>query len=171
MNTTTRMNIETQIYQRFHVIDDRKTILLYNLTKLNRLQNDFHLIEMDMKENGLFYDYHQREEFENKNMEKQIAIVELANRCIEDIEGLIFETSNIVDMTQHVNDVEDMTRLFSEKYVPFIEGISNLESLFLSDLPQIQEMLNKMKMFGEILQNVLHFEIQVENIKPNKLFE
>lgn len=156
------MNIETQIYKRFHVIDDIKWILLHNLGTLNTLQNQYHLFEIDFSENKIFYDLHRKQEIEHDQLEKQIHIATLATRCIEDTEQLIIETSNIVEMYMLLEDRTEVEQMFSEKFVPFIQGISNLESLFLSKLPQIEELMMKIKLFGKTLQNVLHFEIQIE---------
>lgn len=159
------MNIETQIYKRFHIIDDIKLILLHNLGILNQLQNEFRLFEIDFSENKLVYDYHRKKEFKNEQFEKQIVISTLAMRCVEDTERLIIESSIVLDMYQLLDVKEEIDELFSEKFVPFIQGISNLESLFLSNLPQVEELLMKIKLFGKTLQKVLHFEIQIETNK------
>ena len=160
------VKIINQIYKRFHIIDNRNTILLHNLKRLNQLQNELSIIKIDITENRLFYTPYQKEEMENSDLEKQIGINTLASRCIEDIEFLIVETGIVVDMYFLLEDEgkTEMTAVFSEKYVPFIHGISNLESLFLSELSCIQELLGKIKLFGKTLQNVLDFEIQIENV-------
>jgi hypothetical protein len=166
-NEILQMNIETKIYKRFHIIDDIKLILLHNLGVLNRLQNEYRLFEIDFSENKIFYDYHRKKEFKNEQLEKQIEISTLAARCVEDTERLIIETSIILDLYELLKDKTEMDGLFSEKFVPFIQGISNLESLFLSTLPQIEELLSKIKLFGKTLQKVLHFEIQIETNKDH----
>jgi hypothetical protein len=157
------MNIENQIYKRFHIIEDIKVILLHNLGLLNRLQNESQLFEIDLLENGRVYDYDRKKEIKNEQLEKQIQIATLAYRCIEDTERLIIESSIVMDMYDLLEDRAEIDQLFSEKFVPFIQGISNLESLFLSKIPQIEELLMKIKLFGKTLQKVLHFEIQIEN--------
>jgi hypothetical protein len=156
------MNIETQIYKRFHIINDIKLILLHNLGILNKLQNDYKLFEIDFSENKIFYDYHQKNEIKNEQLGKELDISALADRCIEDTERLIIEMSIVLDIYELLEDRNEIDGLFSEKFVPFVQGVSNLESLFLSKLPQVEELLVKIKLFGKTLQKVLHFEIQIE---------
>jgi hypothetical protein len=158
------MNIETKIYKRFHIIDDIKLILLHNLGVLNRLQNEFRLAEIDFSENKIFYDYNHKKEWKNQQFEKKIDISTLANRCVEDTERLIIETSIVIEMYEALRSEgnSEIDKLFSEKFIPFIQGISNLESLFLSTLPQVEELMSNIKLFGSTLQKVLHFEIQIE---------
>lgn len=158
------MNTETQIYQRFHVIDDMKMILLHNLTRLNQLQNEHHLFESDLIENGMFYEDRRQQEMENQKIDKELVISSLASRCTEDVERLIIETIFIIDLYKKLEDKSEMNILFMNKFVSFLEGISELESLFLCRLNQIEELMLKIKLFGEVLQEVLHFEIQIENI-------
>jgi hypothetical protein len=157
------MNIENQIYKRFHIIDDIKLILLHNLGLLNRLQNEYQLFDIDLSENKMFYDYDRKKEIKNEQLEKQIHIATLAYRCIEDTERLIIESHIVIDKYELLKDRVEIDQLFSEKFIKFIQGISNLESLFLSKLPQIEELMGKIKLFGSTLQKVLHFEIQIEN--------
>ena len=110
----------------------------------------------------MFYDYSRKKEIKTQQLEKEIDIGTLAYRCIEDTERLIIESSIVIDMYDLLEDRVEIEQLFSEKFVPFIQGISNLESLFLSKLPQVEELMSKIKLFGKTLQKVLHFEIQIE---------
>jgi hypothetical protein len=154
--------IKNQIYKRFHIIDDRKTILLHNLGILNHMQNEHSLMQMDLSENRYNYDFYEREKKETGCIDKQIEITTLAHRCIEDMEHLIIETSNVVEMVQSLEDRSEMNILFSDKFSPFIHGISNLGTLFLSKTEYIQELMAKVKLFGKTLQYVLQFDIVIE---------
>jgi len=154
--------IKNQIYKRFHIIDDRKIILLHNLGILNNLQNEHRLMEMDLSENRFSYDIYEREQKETGSMDKEIEITTLVQRCIEDMEHLIIETSNVVEMVQGIEDRSEIDELFSNKFSPFIQGISNLETLFLYKTENIQELMGKVKLFGKTLQNVLQFNIVVD---------
>jgi hypothetical protein len=150
------------IYKRFHIIDDRITILRHNLTRLNYLQNEKYVMEINLKENQSFYISDTTQELQHEYLEKEIVIGTLATRCIDDTENLIIEIINVIDMYKMLDNTEEAQELFSKKFVPFIQDISNLETLFMSNLPQVQELLFKIKLFGKTLQDILHFEIQIE---------
>lgn len=150
------------IYKRFHIIDDRITILRHNLTRLNYLQNEKYVMEINLKENQSFYISDTTQELQHEYLEKEIVIGTLATRCIDDTENLIIEIINVIDMYKMIDNTEEAQELFSKKFVPFIQGISNLETLFMSKLPQVEELLFKIKLFGKTLQDILHFEIQIE---------
>jgi hypothetical protein len=158
------MNLETQIYMRFHIIDDRLKILLHNLKILNEYQNKHYLLQSDLNVNRNYYDPIQQNQYENEKLDIQIQISTLTQRCIEDMENLIYETIQVVDSYKTIKENHEITILFNDKFVPFIQGVSNLESLFLSNLPQIEELMSKTILFANILQDVLHFDIQIEKV-------
>jgi len=153
--------IKNNIFKRFHAIDDRKYILLHNLGLLNRYQNEQSLIDTDISENRFAYNEYERQEKEQNDLEKQLEITSLALRCLEDMEYLIIDVGIVIDMFQLLDDTE-IDNLFSDKFVTFIHGISNLETLFMSKSQEIQELKNKVKLFGKTLQTVLNFEIVME---------
>ena len=155
-------SIINQIYKRFNIIDNRNQILLHNLGLLNQFQNELILIQTDISENSLYYDRIKKDEFENKNKDKQIEISTLAFRCIEDMEHLIIETSNVLELYNKLEDKREVNLLLSNKFTPFIQGISNLETLFLSKIDLILELKSKVNLFGQTLQNVICFDIVME---------
>jgi hypothetical protein len=119
-------------------------------------------MEINLKENQSFYISDTTQELQHEYLEKEIVIGTLATRCIDDTENLIIEIINVIDMYKMIDNTEEAQELFSKKFVPFIQGISNLETLFMSKLPQVEELLFKIKLFGKTLQDILHFEIQIE---------
>ena len=155
-------SIINQIYKRFNIIDNRNQILLHNLGLLNQFQNELILIQTDISENSLYYDRIKKDEFENKNKDKQIEISTLAFRSIEDMEHLIIETSNVLELYNKLEDKREVNLLLSNKFTPFIQGISNLETLFLSKIDLILELKSKVNLFGQTLQNVICFDIVME---------
>jgi hypothetical protein len=155
-------SIINQIYKRFNIIDNRNQILLHNLGLLNQFQNELILIQTDISENSLYYDRIKKDEVENKNKDKQIEISTLAFRCIEDMEHLIIETSNVLELYNKLEDKREVNLLLSNKFTPFIQGISNLETLFLSKIDLILELKSKVNLFGQTLQNVICFDIVME---------
>lgn len=161
---------ENRIYKRFHIISDMKHVLLFNLKQLNNLENESHLMKVEMKENSMYRQSYEKAQLKNDHMENELMICSLATRCLEDMERLMIETSSVIDMYRCLDKhQEEIKGLFSEHFSYLIEGISNLESLFLSELPQIKDLLETTKMFGEMLQDVLQFEIQFEVKKTSIL--
>jgi hypothetical protein len=135
------------------------------------MQNEYQVHEFDYSENSRFYDYTKQNRYENEKYDKQIGITNIATRCIEDIERLITEVSYVIDLYHQNKNThlefedspdESLDNLFSEKFTPFLHSISNLECLFLCKLTKIDELMSKVKLFGNILQEVLEFDIQIE---------
>lgn len=158
--------IINRIYQKFHGVDDRKHVLLFFLTKLNKIQNQLMLVQMDLHENRLFYDVYQREELENKMVELESEMNYASSRALDCLEPMIIEVQNMIDLYLIVKDDreqgQELKQLFETKFMPMIQQISSLETLFLSKNPCIQELLFKTKLFGSTLQKVMDFEIQNE---------
>lgn len=149
-----------KVFQRFHIINDIKNILLHNLSMMNQIQNERCLIEMDIKENSLFYLPAKRDELEMKLMEKDVDLNEIITRCMNDVELLIIEIQSANDNIDQPIDT-DIIQLYQDTFSSFITGISNLESLFLPGKNQTQELLHKIKLLGRNLQKVIQFEIEI----------
>ncbi len=149
-----------QVFQRFHIINDIKNILLHNLTMLNQIQNEKYLLQMEIKENSNYYLPHKRDELEMQLIEKDVDLNEITTRCLNDVELLIIEIQNANNNLEEPID-SDIVKLYQDTFSSFILGISNLESLFLPGKIQTQELLLKIKLLGRNLQKVIQFQIEI----------
>jgi hypothetical protein len=151
-----------QIYKRFHIIDDIKHILLFQLTTLNQIQNQTSLLEMDMNENRFYYSHFDREDKEDQIHQLNSQLYNFANRALDNTERLIIETQQLIDLCLSLENKDKVDALLYSKFMPLIQEISNLETLFLSKNNLIQELLMKTKLFASNLQKIMDFEIQNE---------
>lgn len=151
-----------QIYKRFHIIDDVKHVLLFQLSSLNQIQNQTSLLQMDINENRFYYSHFDLEEKEDQIHNLDSQLYTFAIRALDNIERLIIETQELIDYCLSLEDKSQVDELLYSKFMPLIQQISNLETLFLSKNNLIQELLTKTKLFASNLQKIIEFEIQNE---------
>jgi hypothetical protein len=154
--------IVNQVFRRFHIIDDIKHILLHNLGRINQIQSEKSVLEMDISENRIYYAIDERESKDMELVTKNIELDCLTNRCMDDVERLIIEVQMVLDLHKDLEQgpaTEEIRALFESRFSPFIAGISNLECLFLKN--QTDEFLYKFKLLGKTLQSVIDFDIEI----------
>jgi hypothetical protein len=151
-----------QIYKRFHIIDDIKHVLLFQLSTLNEIQNQTSFLQMDLNENRFYYSHFDLEEKQDQLHNLDTQLYSFATRALDNIERLIIETQYLIDSCLSLEDKSQVDELLYSRFMPLIQQISNFETLFLSKNNLIQELLMKTKLFASNLQKIMEFEIQNE---------